>query len=43
MYLFLKPHPPYCVSDPWHSLIDPTKLENDILDENCDYRNKLHP
>ena len=30
---FLKPHPPYCVSDPWHSLIDPLKLESDILNE----------
>ena len=40
---FLKPHPPYCVSDPWHSLIDPSKLESDILDESKAYREKLHP
>ena len=24
---FLKPHPPYRVSEPWHSLIDPSSLE----------------
>ena len=40
---FLKPHPPYCVSEPWHSLIDPSKLECDISDESLDYRKKLHP
>ena len=27
---FLKPHPPFVVSEPWHSLIDPDSLESPI-------------
>ena len=40
---FLKPHPPYCVSEPWHSLIDPLKLESEITNEPKEDRIKLHP
>ena len=40
---FLKPHPPYCVSEPWHSLVNPLDLEVDILNENKEDRTRIHP
>ena len=40
---FLKPHPPYRVSEPWHSLIDPSSLEPLITNIEKEKRIKQHP
>ncbi len=40
---FLKPHPPYQVSEPWHSLINPSKIK--ILNTKIQKKNRInyHP
>jgi hypothetical protein len=40
---FLKPHPPYRVSEPWHSLIDPSSLEPLITNIEKEKRIKTTP
>ena len=40
---FLKPHPPFVVSEPWHSLIDPVSLEPPITHGTKQEMRNHHP
>ena len=40
---FLKPHPPFVVSEPWHSLIDPDSLEPPITHGSKQEMRNHHP
>ena len=33
IYLFLRPHPPMYVSEPWHSLINPDDIDLPFMDK----------